>query len=100
MPRVRYTLACLLYTLCALQVSSQTPQPQSSSLDNLVAANSRLLQLKNGALEGPGADFILAEAAEAQFVALGEEHNTTEIPELTTALFRTLQDRYGFRFLA
>src|SRR5687767_4988056 len=97
MLRVRYTLACLL---CALQIYSQTPQPQSPLLDDLVAANSRSLRLKNGAMQGSGADFIVGEAARAQFIALGEEHNTTEIPEFTSALFGTLQERYGFRFLA
>ena len=96
----RYTLSCLLCALCAIQVYSQQGQAQSSRLDSLVAANSRVLQMKNGMLQGPGAEFLLAEAAQAQFVALGEEHNTTEIPELTTVLFRALEDRYRFRFLA
>jgi hypothetical protein len=97
LPRVSYVLAWLLCALCTLQVYSQT---QSPSLDNLVAANSQSLVFKNRVLQGAGAEFILAQAAESQFVIFGEEHNTRDIPEFTTALFRILQDRHGFHFLA
>lgn len=50
--------------------------------DSVVAAHSMVLQMHNGTLRGPGADFVLFNAGEAEFVALGEDHNMKEIPEL------------------
>jgi hypothetical protein len=100
MQRIRYVLCCLLFGFGALQGYSPQAQAQSSLLDSLIAANSMMLRFEDGTLQGPGAEFILARAAESQFVALGEEHNTRDIPEFTTALFRVLQKRHGFRFLA
>jgi len=76
------------------------PQGEPKSLDSLLTKHSRFLQFQDGALRGPGLGFLLAEAASAQFVALGEEHNTLEIPQFTTALFRILQSKYGFQYLA
>jgi hypothetical protein len=97
---LRHIKLIFLGALFSLSAYSVPPQTQPSVLDSLLAGNSRVLRLKDGKLQGPGAEFLLAEAAAVQFVALGEEHNTIEIPELTIALFRTLHDQYGFRFLA
>jgi hypothetical protein len=69
-------------------------------VDSLAVLHSRPLRLVDGRLQGAGADWLLAEAAGAQFVGVGEEHNKKEIPELTTALFRALAERHGFGFLA
>jgi len=87
---------CVVGTLYAHPLGHQA----QSSIDSLVAANSRVLELKNGTPQGPAAEFLLTEAAGTQFVSVGEEHNTADIPELMTALFRILHDRYGFRFVA
>ncbi len=43
-----------------------------------------------GGLEGPAAEWFRAEAAEAQFVFIGEEHDVREIPILVGALWREL----------
>jgi hypothetical protein len=66
--------------------------------DSVVTAHSMVLQMHNGTLRGPGADFVLSNAGDAEFVALGEDHNMMEIPELTTALFRVLQSRFGYHY--
>ena len=79
---------------------ASTTQPAPLRLDSLVTANSRTLRLRNGRLEGPGAEFLLAEAARSQFLVLGEEHNVVEIPELTTALLSALQRSAGYHYLA
>jgi hypothetical protein len=71
---------------------------RSPLLDSLLDAHSLTLELRDGALSGPGADFILSTAGNAQFVALGEDHNNMEIPELTAALFRVLQTRFGYHY--
>ncbi|MXZ72651.1 MAG: hypothetical protein F4Z04_14275 [Acidobacteria bacterium] len=43
-----------------------------------------------GRLEGPAAEWFRAEAAEAQFVFIGEEHDVREVPILAGALWREL----------
>ena len=44
----------------------------------------------DGRLEGPAAEWFRAEAAEAQFVFIGEEHDVREVPILVGALWREL----------
>lgn len=39
-------------------------------------------------------------AAEAQFVAIAEEHNRLQIPQITSMLFSVLHKKYGFNYLA
>ncbi len=43
-----------------------------------------------GELEGPAKEWFRAEAAEAQFVFIGEEHDVREVPILVGALWREL----------
>ena len=43
-----------------------------------------------GGLEGPAAEWFRAEASEAQFVFIGEEHDVREVPILVGALWREL----------
>ena len=44
----------------------------------------------DGGLEGPAAEWFRTEAAEAQFVFIGEEHDVREVPILVGALWREL----------
>ena len=69
------------------------------ALAELLSENTYPLTLKDGKLGGPGAKLLLDSAAGAQFVALGEEHFNFYIPDITTALFAALHDRYGFQYL-
>lgn len=68
--------------------------------DSLITANSYRATFADGKFEGPAHDFIVREAAKAQFVAIGERHEIREIPEITLALLRELSGRYGFNHLA
>lgn len=52
-----------------------------------------------GAAANPGLDFILAEAADAQFVLLGEPHNTDQVNHLAATLLELLHERLGFGYL-
>jgi hypothetical protein len=60
----------------------------------------RTFDLADGRLGGPGAELLREAARGAHVVALGENHNTRAIPELTVALFRMLHDEHGFDYLA
>jgi hypothetical protein len=73
---------------------------QHTLLDSLIKQYSYGIYFTNEKLSGPGIDFILAKTRNAQFVNLGEEHNTKDIPVFTTGLFRLLQKTYGFEYLA
>ena len=44
----------------------------------------------DGGLEGPATEWFRTEAAEAQFVFIGEEHDVREVPILVGALWREL----------
>ena len=52
-----------------------------------------------GELEGPAKEWFRAEAAEAQFVFIGEEHDVREVPILASALWRELVP-LGYRHVA
>ena len=52
-----------------------------------------------GRLEGPAAEWFRAEAAEARFVFIGEEHDVREVPVLVAALWRELVP-LGYRHVA
>jgi hypothetical protein len=48
------------------------------------------LRLSEGRLAGPAADWLRSEAAKAQFLFVGEEHDVREIPLIAGALWREL----------
>ena len=52
-----------------------------------------------GGLEGPAKEWFRAEATEAQFVFIGEEHDVREVPMLVGALWRELAP-LGYRHVA
>ena len=76
----------------------QTPAAQDDSslgIHETVAAHLERSALEvalsaEGELEGPAAEWFRAEAAEAQFVFVGEEHDVREVPILVGALWREL----------
>jgi hypothetical protein len=70
-------------------------------LDSLITGHVHPFRLEpGGRLTGPGATLLQSAARGAHFVALGENHNTRAIPELTVALFRMLHETSGFDYLA
>jgi hypothetical protein len=92
---------------CVLSVQPEMPalaQQQSApapvQLADLLAANSYPISVTAGKLSGPGRDFLLRATRDAQFVAIGEQHNSAQIPEFTTALLNELHRAYRFDHLA
>jgi hypothetical protein len=59
-------------------------------LEKLLHENRYQLIVRNGAFDGPGAAFLEKELAEAQFVAIGEEHGTREVPQFVWATCRAM----------
>lgn len=102
--------AAALLTLAAVRAPAQVPValPPPPPVDRLladytrglVAAHSRPFALANDTLAGPGADFLRRQAAESQFVLIGESHEERDVPVFAAGLFRMLRSAYDFRYLA
>ena len=69
-----------------------------SDLRALLDANTYDIKLESGELSGSGANLIFDAANGTQFVALGEEHYSYYIPDITTALFRELNSQYDYQY--
>lgn len=94
MRKPRFQAPLLLATLfCAVVANAD-----DSKVDQLLNANTFPIVLDDAAIAGPGADLILRLAQDAQFVALGEEHDNFYIPAITSAIFAQLHERYGFLY--
>lgn len=96
MPAInRLTRATLLV---AFLTSSISYADDSIAFGILLERHSYAIELRDGRLEGPGADLVASAAADTQFVALGEEHYNYIIPDLTTAIFAGLQEQQGYQY--
>lgn len=85
--------------LLLLALLPGTSLAQDYDAKELLARYSHTLDFRDGELAGEGAEYLLGEARDAQFVAIGERHNSKAIPEFTAALFDRLHDRLGFNYL-
>jgi hypothetical protein len=89
--------------LCLLGLGlgfGQSADAQQKSLATLLQENHYPLTVQNGTLAGPGAAFLRKEIAAAQFVAIGEEHGTREVPEFVWALCRAMAQDGGLDAMA
>lgn len=73
---------------------------QELPLDSLLRAQRLPVEFSEEAISGPGWRFLVDEAADAQFVVVGESHGVREIPLFTARLFEALHEAYGFDYLA
>lgn len=79
------------------QATAAVPVPRIDA-SAFIREHTRELGHEDG-LTGPGLDLLLDRAEDAQFVLLGEPHNTDQVNDLTGMLFEALHDRFGFRHL-
>ncbi len=85
-----------LAALCFFLATSAMAQEK---LADTLSANRFVLNEKDGKLSGPGADLLLREAADSQFILVGEPHGIVDVPEFLEKLFE-LAHRSGFSHLA
>lgn len=71
-------------------VARQTSDAQQTAMVKLLRANRYELSGQEGELGGPGAAFLRKELHDAQFVAIGEEHGTREVPQFVWATCRAM----------
>lgn len=97
---MRRALAILAAVILALSPShAQTVEIDAALVE---AARNNLIEIErldDGSLAGPGYDRLIADADEAQFFLIGEQHATADIGEIATAMHRDLAGR-GYHYMA
>ena len=81
----RLLLAALALALCTAFVNAQ-----SRSMDDMLTSVRQPIAVRDGRLEGAGADVIRAAMKAAPFVLIGEDHGLAEIPAFSSAVFRAM----------
>jgi hypothetical protein len=82
--------AYLLFTTCS--------RAQNAEFTEVLKKNRGAISVQDGKLAGPSAEVLRAALADAQFVALGEDHGIRQIPEFTAALCAELAP-HGFHHM-
>ena len=95
-----FVLGFCLFVVSGIFLYPAQKKIEKKPLDSLLRENRYLLETESGELTGEGFDFLMDAVAETQFVAIAEEHNRLQIPQITTMLFSALHEKYGFNFLA
>jgi len=106
--RFLFTVAVLLLAVSFSFGRAAQQQPafatdsaeQRAAISDAMKAHSYSISLQNGSLAGPGMDLIARNAASAQFVLFGEEHNVKEFPPVMSALFAFLHQHDNFNYFA
>lgn len=83
----------------ALLLVAATTAAHADAFDDALAKHEYKLELKDGALAGPGADILKAAIDSANFVGLGEDHGIAQIPAFDAAVCKELAP-HGFKHLA
>jgi hypothetical protein len=84
---VRLAALVLISTFCL------AAEPEA--LKQTLSANRHTVGVKDGNLTGDGAEVIRAALPDAQYLLLGEDHGTAEIPLLAAALYRAFAAQGG-----
>jgi hypothetical protein len=82
--------ACSLFTIGT--------QAQNAEFAEVLKKNRGAISVQDGKLAGPSAEVLRKALAEAQFVALGEDHGIRQIPEFAAALCAELAP-HGFHYM-
>jgi hypothetical protein len=76
------------------------PVPCAAELTERLRAHVHPIEHDGARLSGPGLDLLVEAARDAQFVLIGEPHNTREVPLLVQGIFDALAARCGYDALA
>src|SRR5271154_276877 len=82
---------CFLFTACS--------RAQNAAFTETLKKNRGAISVQDGKLAGPSAEILRGALADAQFVALGEDHGIRQIPEFAAALCAELAS-HGFHHMA
>jgi hypothetical protein len=79
-------------------VSTIGTRAQNAEFADVLKKNRGVISVQDGKLGGPSAEVLRTALAEAQFVALGEDHGIRQIPEFAAALCAELRP-HGFHYM-
>jgi hypothetical protein len=97
--RMRFLPWCVLLQACLVATSAaQTPATPQARLLEALQGNRLPLTITDGRPAGAGWDLLVAEARDARFTLIGEEHGVAETAQLATALFTALRPSGYSRF--
>lgn len=91
---------CLILLVCGFAVFGQTNSQEKSEIKELLQKHAYAFEMKNGKLSGAGEKFLTDAMKDVQFVAYGEVHNRRAVHQFGEALFRLLQKKFDFQYLA
>jgi len=91
-----YDAAALAFATCFLFTASV--RAQNAEFTEALKKNRGAISVQDGKLAGPSAEVLRTALAEAQFVALGEDHGIRQIPEFAGALCAELAP-HGFHHM-
>ena len=84
--------------LAACFVLTIGTRAQNADFADVLKKNRGVISVQDGKLAGPSAEVLRTALAEAQFVALGEDHGIRQIPEFAAALCAELRP-HGFHHM-
>jgi hypothetical protein len=91
-----YGAAALAFATCFL--ITPRARAQNAEFTEALKKNRGAISVQDGKLAGPSAEVLRTAIAEAQFVALGEDHGIRQIPEFAGALCAELAP-HGFHHM-
>jgi len=77
---------CLAFSACAFAQSQSTAKPPPVTLEQKLREARYDLHIENGRFTGSAAPVLENAIREVQFVLVGEDHITREVPEFTTGV--------------
>lgn len=80
-------------TLFAVLSAAAPSLAQTPSLDEMLTSSRRPIVVRDGRLEGAGADVLRTAMAATPYVLIGEDHGLAEVPLFSAAVFRELAAR-------
>ena len=89
----------LALALCASVVFAVCVRAQNAEFTETLKKNRGAISVEDGKLAGPSGEVLRSALADAQFVALGEDHGIRQIPTFASALCVELAPR-GFHPMA
>jgi hypothetical protein len=92
----RHRAAALAFATCFL--FTIRARAQNAEFTESLKKNRGAISVQDGKLSGPSAELLRAALADAQFVALGEDHGIRQIPEFASALCAELAP-HGFHYM-
>ena len=79
--------ALIIYVGLSGAAAANTPSPD---LTAMLRAGRHTLTVRDGVLDGEGAPFLRQAVHDAQFIAIGEQHGTQEVPQFVVAVCRAV----------